>query len=261
MGIMRTREGSLTGSEPARYGEAVGDNYDSLYPGVDSDTDAAVARLANLAMERPECSVLEFGIGTGRLALPLHRMGVRVAGIDGSERMVAQLRSKPCGEEIDVFIGDYRDARAGDATFSVVVLAFNGIFDPRGLSAQLDIFRNAERHLAPGGCFVVESWVMSDAQRNGSWSVVPRYVGAEHVELQMARFDLSRNTIERTLVHLRPHGSEFVTVTDTYASPGELDVMAEVTGFQRLARFGRWDGSEFTVTSTSHVSVYARRGS
>jgi len=220
-----------------------------------------VARLAGLAMARPECSVLEFGIGTGRLALPLHRMGVQVAGIDGSERMVAQLRTKPHGEDIDVVIGDYRDARVGDATFSVVVLAFNGIFDPRGLTVQLDIFRNAARHLAMGGCFVVESWVMTDAQRNGSWSVLPRYVGAEHVELQMARFDLSRNTIERTLVHLRSHGSEFVTVTDTYASPGELDVMAEVTGFQRVARYGHWDGSEFTVTSANQVSVYVRRGS
>jgi SAM-dependent methyltransferase len=220
-----------------------------------------VARLAGLAMARPECSVLEFGIGTGRLALPLHRMGVHVAGIDGSERMVAQLRRKPHGEDIDVVIGDYRDARVGDAACSVVLLAFNGIFDPRGLTVQLDIFRNAARHLAPGGCFVVESWVMTDAQRNGSWSVLPRYVGAEHVELQMARFDLSRNTIERTLVHLRPHGSEFVTVTDTYASPGELDVMAEVTGFQRVARYGHWDGSEFTVTSANQVSVYVRRGS
>src|SRR5664279_1245586 len=150
---MRTREGSLTGSEPARYGEAVGDNYDSLYPGVDSDTDAAVARLANLAMERPECSVLEFGIGTGRLALPLHRMGVRVAGIDGSERMVAQLRKKPFGEAIEVVTGDYRDTRVGTTAFSVVVLAFNGIFDPRGLAVQLDIFRNAARHLGPGGYF------------------------------------------------------------------------------------------------------------
>jgi SAM-dependent methyltransferase len=210
-------------------------------------------------MARPERSVLEFGIGTGRLALPLLRMGVRVAGIDGSERMVAQLRKKPFGHEIEVVTGDYRDSLVGKGGFSVVVLAFNGIFDPRGLAVQLDIFRNAARHLAPGGCFVVESWVMTDAQRNGSWSVVPRYVGEQHVELQMARFDLSSNRIERTLVHLRPQGPEFVTVTDTYASPGELDVMAEVTGFQRIGRYSAWDGSQYTVTSTNQISVFTRR--
>ena len=250
--------GPLTGYEPARYGEVVGENYDSLYPGVDSETDSAVARLADLARSRKQCSVLEFGIGTGRLALPLHKLGVRVAGIDGSERMVSQLRAKPSGPEIEVAIGDYRHTRFGDEAFSVVVLAFNGIFDPRGVEAQLDIFRNAACHLAPGGFFVIESWVMTDEQRNGSWSVMPRYVGDQHVELQLARFDLARNSIERTLVHLRPRGLEFVTVTDTYASPGELDIMAQVTGLRRVARYSRWDGSEFSISSTNHVTVYTR---
>jgi SAM-dependent methyltransferase len=259
--VRRTRidgESRLTGYDPARYGDAVGDQYDALYPGVESDTDAAIALLADLASARAERSVLEFGIGTGRLAIGLHRRGLRVAGIDGSDRMVSDLRLKLDGDALEVVVGDYRDAWV-DATFSVVVLALNGIFDPRGRQAQLDIFRNAARHLAPGGCFVVESWVMSDAQRSGDWSVIPRYVGDEHVELQLARYDITTNQIQRTLVHLRPQGSEFVTVTDTYASPGELDVMAEVTGFDRIARYGGWSGTEFSAGSTSHISVYQIR--
>jgi SAM-dependent methyltransferase len=246
----------LTHYDPARYGDVVGD-YDELYPGVETDTDAAVELLSELAQNRPHRSVLELGIGTGRLALALHRRGFRVAGIDGSARMISQLRAKPDGDAVEVILGDYRDARV-DGVFSVVVLALNGIFDPRGQQAQLDIFRNAARHLAPGGCFVVESWVMSDLQRNGDWSVVPRFVGEQHVELQLARYDIARNAIERTLVHLRPEGLEFVTVTDTYASPGELDVMARVTGFERIMRFSDWTHGEFGSTSTSHVSVYER---
>ncbi len=47
---------------------------------------------------------LEFGIGTGRIALPLADRGVPVAGIDSSEAMVARLRAKPGGEDIDVTI-------------------------------------------------------------------------------------------------------------------------------------------------------------
>ncbi len=250
---------ALAGYEPARYGEAVGNSYDTLYPGVNGETAAAVALLADLARKRPDPSMLEFGIGTGRLALPLHKMGVRVAGIDGSQRMVDQLRLKPSGTEIPVIIGDYRDTFVQTGPFALVLLAFNGIFDPRGLAAQLDIFRNAARHVEPDGYFVVESWVMTGEQRNGNWSVLPRYVGEEHVELQLARFDLARNAIERTLVHLRREGLEFVSVTDTYASPGELDVMAEVTGFRRIARYGHWDGSEFGVASINQISVYLRR--
>ncbi len=245
----------MSGYNPARYGDAVGGDYDALYPGVEADTESAVALLTELATAHPARSVLEFGIGTGRLALGLHRRGLRVAGIDGSERMVAQLRSKPGGEALDVVVGDYRDGSV-DGVFSAVVLAINGIFDPRGRQAQLDIFRNAARHLAPGGYFVVESWVMSDAQRSGDWSVTPRYVGDEHVELQLARYDITTNQIHRTLVHLRTKGVEFVTVTDTYAAPGELDLMAEMTGFDRAARYGGWSRTEFTAMSTNHVSVY-----
>lgn len=109
------------------------------------------------------------------------------------------------------------------------------------------------------GRIVVESWVMSDAQRNGDWSVIPRHVGDEHVELQMAKYDIDTNQIERTLVHLRPEGMRFVTVTDTYASPGELDVMAEVTNHDRIARYGTWSRMAFTSTSTNQVSIYQLR--
>lgn len=245
----------MTGYDPASYGEVVGDDYDALYPGTETETEAAAQLLAGLARQRPERSLLEFGIGTGRLAFRLLRADVRVAGIDSSHRMVDQLRDKPGGEVIEVVIGDYCSARVS-GTFSVVALVWNGIFDPRGRRAQLDIFRNAARHLSVGGCFVVESWVMSDAQRSGDWSVSPRYVADEHVELQLSRYDIVTNQIERTLVHLRPAGLNFVTVIDTYATPGELDVMAEVTGFDLVARTAGWSGESFTATSTKHVSVY-----
>ena len=82
----------------------MGDNYDSLYPGDNGETDGAVALIASLAKSSAGCSVLEFGIGTGRLALPLHAMGVHVTGVDSSERMVAQLRHQPRGDEIDVVL-------------------------------------------------------------------------------------------------------------------------------------------------------------
>jgi hypothetical protein len=142
----------------------------------------------------------------------------------------------------------------------VLLLAFNGILDPRGREAQRDIFRNAAGHLAPGGCFVVESFVLSDAQRSGAWSVSPRYVGDEHVELQVTRYDIETNRIERTLVHLRPEGPTFVSVFDTYASPGELDLMAETAGLQLRSRSADWADAGFTSASGRHVSVYERGG-
>ena len=53
-------------------------------------------------------AALELGVGTGRIALPLARRGVRVYGIDLSEAMVARLRAKPGG---DAGRGDHRRLR------------------------------------------------------------------------------------------------------------------------------------------------------
>lgn len=249
----------MSGYDPAGYGHAVGGDYDSLYPGDDRESVQAVELLAGLARRCQQPNLLEFGIGTGRLALGLQRAGIHVEGLDGSPAMIEQLRAKPGGTDIPVVVGDYRTGRV-DGRFAVVVLAINGIFDPRGIDAQLDIFVNAARHLAVGGTFVVESWVMNEAQRNGDWSVIPRFVGDEHVELQLARYDINTNTIERTLVHLLPAGPKYVTVTDTYASPGELDVIAHVTGFEREARYANWARDTYTSTSTRHVTVYRALG-
>lgn len=242
--------------DASKYGKSVGDEYDTLYPGDGLDTEATILMLADLTNERHPRSLLEFGIGTGRIALGLVAKDIHVSGLDGSESMVAQLHDKPGAERIEVAIGDYRSTRTGDK-HSVVLLAFNGILDPRGRQAQRDIFKNAAAHLVPAGLFVVESFVLSDAQRSGDWSIAPRYVGENHVELQLMRFNISDSRVERTLVHLRPEGPKFVSVFDTYASPGELDLLGETAGFSLRCRYADWTGSEFTSTSSRHVSIYA----
>jgi SAM-dependent methyltransferase len=81
-----------------RYDESKADMFE---PAV---VDPAVDFLANLAGQD---ATLELGIGTGRIALPLARRGVRVHGIDLSEAMVARLRAKPGAEQISVTIGDF----------------------------------------------------------------------------------------------------------------------------------------------------------
>lgn len=254
--VERVARPELTESyDPAAYGDRLGADYDALYPEDGLETAATVDLLVELAEARPGRSLLELGIGTGRLALRLQERGVRVAGIEASARMVEALRAKPGGETIPVTIGDYVDARAPGA-FSVVAIVFNNVLDPRGVAAQLELFGNAARHLEPRGCFVIEAFVLDDEARSGAWDVRPRYVGAEHVEFQLARFDVETNRLERTLVHLRPEGTEFVTVKDAYAAPGELDVMAHVHGMRRVARYSSWAREPFTARSRRHISVY-----
>jgi len=248
--------------DPTAYGAAVGGAYDALYPESHDalQTEATVAFVAELASGsgRPG-SVLEFGIGTGRIALALLEKGVRVAGIEGSEEMLGRLRGKPRGNEIDVVVGDFVSSRV-DGAFDVVIVTLNTIFAPGTRADQVACFRNAARHLIPGGYFVVEAYVLQPAQLSSSWSIWPRSVQADQVELQLSRYDLPTNRVERTFVHLRADGVHLVEVKDSYAWPSELDLMAEAAGLDLHARVGDWNGAPFTGSSRGHVSVYRFSG-
>jgi SAM-dependent methyltransferase len=113
--------------------------------------DLTVDVLAALAGEG---RALEFGIGTGRIALPLARRGVPVHGIDLSKAMVTRLRAKPGGDDIGVTIGDLATTTV-DGSFSLAYLVFNTIMNLTTQAAQVACFRNAAAHLEPGGCFPI----------------------------------------------------------------------------------------------------------
>lgn len=145
----------MSGFDPTAYGGTMAQDYDDLYEAELVDTDEAVSRLALLAAGGP---VLEFGIGTGRLALPLAASGLKVHGVEASVEMVEQLRRKPGGDAVAVTVGDFARVEAGGGDFALVVVAFNTIFALPDQQAQVDCFANAARHLRPGGVFVVEAW-------------------------------------------------------------------------------------------------------
>ena len=117
--------------------------------------DPAVDFLAALA---PGGRALEFAVGTGRVALALSDRGVTVAGIDTSEAMLGVLRDKPGADRIEVVLGDMSTGTV-DGQFDLVYLVYNTISNLLTQRAQVDCFRNAARHLRPGGRFVIELFV------------------------------------------------------------------------------------------------------
>ena len=115
----------------ATYDESEGDTFD---PAV---IDLTVDVLAELAGDG---RALEFGIGTGRIALPLARRGVPVHGIDLSKAMVSRLRAKPGGDDIGVSIGDLATTTV-DGSFSLTYLVFNTIMNLTTQEAQVACFQ------------------------------------------------------------------------------------------------------------------------
>ena len=240
--------------DPTVYGASIADQYDELYDDV-FETDGPVACIAELAGPGP---VLEFGIGTGRLALALARTGLEVHGVDASEHMVARLRAKPGGAELPVAIGDFAEVSV-PGSFALVVLAVDTIFALPDQEAQVRCFANAAAHLAPDGRFLVEAGVPDLAQFRHGPSVRPRRVGGNRVALVMADHDPVSQYINTTQVHMSEAGVRLHRVDYRYAWPCELDLMARLADLRLAHRWGGWDRSPFTTDSTVHVSVYERR--
>ncbi|MDP9070179.1 MAG: class I SAM-dependent methyltransferase [Actinomycetota bacterium] len=237
--------------DPTEYGARIAAEYDDIYDEV-FDTEPAVARLVELAAGG---GVLELGVGTGRLALPLAERGVPVHGVDASQAMLDRLAAKPGGAGLPVTVGDFAEVCV-PGRFSLVVLAINTIFALPTQDAQVRCFQNAARHLSAGGRFLVEAWVPDPSQFVQGQSVRPRAVGGDRVALVVARHDPVEQRMTTTQVHLSDAGVRLYPANHRYAWPAELDLMARLAGFGLEHRWGDWQGGPFTDQSTSHVSVY-----
>lgn len=243
--------------EDGYFGSSVAATYDdptSTMFGPEA-VDPAVDLLAELAAGGP---ALEFGIGTGRIALPLARRGVPVHGIDLSRAMVRQLRAKPGGDSIDVTIGDFATAEAQGTyrrgQFSVAYLVFNTIMNLTTQDEQVACFRNAAAHLAPGGIFVVEVSVprlrlLPPGQNAVPFQVTPERWAFDHYEV--ATQAMSSNYIE-----VAGGKGSYRSIPFRYVWPAELDLMARLAGMRLRDRWEDWGRAPFTNESGKHVSVW-----
>ncbi len=243
-----------SGYDPAAYGEHIAPEYDALYGSI-PDTDEAVGCLAELARDG---AILEMGIGTGRLALPLRARGLEVHGIEASPAMVAELRRRPGGADVPVTVGSFAHATVPSRRFSVVVLALHTIFGLPTQDEKISCFANAERHLDDGGVFVVEANLLDVGAFRQNRALIPRFVDHDRVELQVLRYDSSTQAVETTNIHLSNDGVRLNSFRNAYASPQELDLMARLGGLRLRERWSSWTCEPFTRASDRHISVYAR---
>lgn len=243
------------GADAGYFGERVAARYDdnswSMFsPQVIGPTVDTLAELA--AGGR----VLEFAIGTGRVAVPLAERGVRVAGIDNSEAMLQRLREKPGGAAIEAVAGDMATGHV-DGEFSLVYLVFNTIFNLTSQDDQVACFENAAAHLGPGGRFVIEARVpelqrLPLGQTVLPWRADPTGMSFYVYDTVTQRMDGQHFYVEDG--ELRPSPIEL-----RYAWPSELDLMARIAGMRLEHRWGGWQREPFTGLSPSHVSVYVKQ--
>jgi SAM-dependent methyltransferase len=236
------------------FGEPVAARYDEssaemFEPAV---VDPVVDFLADLAGQG---AALELGIGTGRIALPLSRRGIRVHGIDLSAAMVARLRAKPGAERIGVTVGDFATTTV-TGRFSLAYLVFNTIGNLTTQDEQVACFQNVAAHLDPGGCFVIEVGVpqlqrLPPGETVRAFTLTPTHLGFDE-------YDVASQGLISHHYRVEDGRLEVDSLPLRYVWPAELDLMSRLAGMRLRERWGGWRREPFTSDSTSHVSVWEK---
>ncbi|MFB7741176.1 class I SAM-dependent DNA methyltransferase [Streptomyces sp. NPDC056132] len=244
----------MTSSE--LWSREAADRYDA---GETEMSSAAVLgpTIAFLAEVAGDGRALEFAIGTGRVGVPLRESGVPVAGIELSEHMAAVLRRKIDEDTLPVAIGDMATTVV-PGEFALVYLVYNTLSNLLTQEEQVECFRNAARHLRPGGRFVIELGVPPLRFLPPGQVAVPFDVSERH--LGFDTFDLVRQVLVSH--HFTRDGDDDSYRCDRsqhrYAWPAELDLMARIAGLELERRVADWDGTPFTQDSGKHISVWRK---
>jgi SAM-dependent methyltransferase len=239
---------------PATYGERIAESYDELYPS-SSNTDAMVETLAKLAGAGP---VLELGIGTGRVALPLASNGLTVHGIDASEAMIKRLQAKPGGASIPVTIGDFANVDVV-GRYSLIYVIFNTFFALTSQDEQVRCFTNCASHLNAGGAFLIEAFYPDLTRFTRGQNVSAVHVDMDRVSLDVTRHDRVDQVVTSQHLHITAAGLKMYPVQLRYAWPSELDLMGRLAGLRLHSRSGGWRGEPYVAASGMHISIYTKQ--
>ena len=232
----------------------IASRYEKLWPEIhapeviDPVVDFLVARAGTGA-------ALELGVGTGRIALPLSRRGVRVHGIELSRAMVEELRAKPGSDGVKVTIGDFATTRV-PATFTLAFLVRNTITNLTTQAEQVACFRNVAAHLEPGGCFVIEVYVpelrrLPPGENRHVFTATPTHFAYEE-------YDVANQIAYSHHYWMLDGQLETFSSPHRYVWPAELDLMAQLAGMTLRERWADWNREPFSSDSRSHVSVWEK---
>ena len=237
---------------PSTFGDLNAEEYDALHdPGTTDDSVALISELAGSGR------ILELAIGTGRMALPLAHKGHDVSGIEGSPDMLDIMREKPGGADITAIVGDYADVGL-DGPFDFVFLVFNTLFNLTSQADQVRCFQNVGAKLAPGGAFLVETFVPDFSDYQNHPRMRAKEVGFDSVKYEAVLHDPLTQKLDMQRIRIKGSDVSLKPLPMRYAWPAEIDLMAKLGGMDLETRWGGWRRESFTKDSKMHVSVYRK---
>ena len=222
-------------------------SYDEISP---PDEDAPDLQLLRAAIPCGS-TVLELGAGTGRIAIPLHRMGHTVTAVDLSPSMLTELRRKNHSEGVRIVQADMCDVRLTGAVFDVVLCLCNTFAYATSADRQRQVMRTIRHHLAPSGfaildntspCQLVRRWIAGPA-------LVPSMIEDGILGLTAGRLRIDTQTLDVMDTFIRDGAESRQTFHERYVWPSELKLMAELEGLRVTGVYGDWNLGWFDDTS------------
>lgn len=248
-------ENTVEGFEIFTYGDAVADVFDGTgWAGDPGDTEETIEWLAENSGGGP---VLELGVGTGRVAVPLARRGIEVHGIDASEGMLTQLRDKPGGELVHLHVQDFTDFTL-PYKFSLAYAVFDTLPFITDQEEQIRCFQKVADVLEPGGRFVIQTSIPDPARYDRNQRTQTVRVEKDHVVMTFTRRERISQCSSIQFAVLRPDGIRFFPMRIRTVMPSEMDLMARLGGLTMESRWGHWDGRPLRDSDERHITVYRK---
>lgn len=219
--------------------------------------------------EREPGPVVEWGAGTGRIAVPLAAMGHAVTAVEASGTMVERGRKK--GGAVEWVPGDMRTASL-DGRFGLAVCSFNSFLCLPDVEDALAFLRNAHEHLRPGGLLGIEVSAFSPeelAETPGGSTLhhdlTRRLPGGGSLDrFSLSRYDAATQLMDMRLFYelydasgeLKNRRAHDLAIRVT--GRAELELMLRLAGFETETVYGGFDGEPFEA-GCDHLVVLARR--
>lgn len=255
---MVVRRAPADARDPGTYGRSFADVYDDWYADA-FDTPAAVRALHRLAAGDP---ILELGVGTGRLAIPLASSGLRVVGIDSSAEMLEQLDHNDPETSVTTVLGDMSNIsdalRTAGLTdrFGLVFCAFNTMLNLGDIDAVRRCLEQSRENLRPNGRIVIEAFVPVEVEDIPSRSLTPARVRSDAAVFIETTFDRANSRLDGRHVEVRAGEVSVRPWSVLLCGPAELDLAAQGAGLSLLERWSDWTGAPFDDLSSAHISIY-----
>jgi SAM-dependent methyltransferase len=204
--------------------------------------------------------VVELGVGTGRIGVPIAADGIRVIGVDSSRGMldVCARRAALAGVELDLRVGDLREPPVHERV-PLVICPFRSLLHMQTDDDRRRALAAVQRLLRPGGRFVFDVFTPGAediAHTHG------RSLEREPGIFELARWDEDARTL--TLTVRGPEGE--TTMTLSWLSVEEWRGLLEGSGFEVEACYGWFDRKPFSggddsvwIARTTRSSPPSRR--